>query len=112
MIIRQRDIYLANLNPAQGSEQAGKRPVVVISGNTMNDNFPICIVCPISAKIKNYPTCVAITPSATNALKNNSEILTFQIRAVSQGRLVKKIGSITDEQLTQIIIGLRNVLTY
>mgnify|MGYP000510049894 CR=1 FL=1 len=112
MKVKQRDIYLADLNPVQGSEQAGKRPVVIISGNTMNDNLPICIVCPISANVKKYPTCVEILPTKTNNLKNISEVLTFQIRAISQNRIVKKIGHITDAQLAQVIAGLRDIFIY
>lgn len=112
MKIRQRDICLADLSPAHGSEQAGKRPVAVISGNMMNNNLPVCIVCPISAQVKNYPTCVAVTASPANKLKDNSEILTFQIRAISQNRIVKKIGHITNTQLAQIFAGLHDVLTY
>jgi mRNA interferase MazF len=112
MKIQQKDICLANLNPTQGSEQAGKCPVAVISGNTMNSNLSICIVCPISASVKNYPTCVEITPSQVNKLKNASEVLTFQIRAISQKRIVKKIGQITDKEFAQIIAGLRDVIAY
>ena len=56
----QKDIYWANLNPTKGKEQKGKRPVVIISGNTMNRNFGIFIVCPISSKIKNYAGCVKL----------------------------------------------------
>lgn len=112
MKIQQKDICLANLNPTQGSEQAGKRPVVVISGNTMNNNLPICIICPISANVKNYPTCVEILPTKTNNLKTSSEVLTFQIRTISQNRIIKKIGHITDKEFAQIIAGLRDVIVY
>jgi mRNA interferase MazF len=112
MKVRQKDICLANLDPTQGSEQAGKRPAVIISGNLMNDNMPICIVCPMSTQVKNYPTCVAISPSSINKLTHASEILTFQIRAISQNRIVKKIGHITDKELAQVIAGLRDVIAY
>ena len=112
MKVSQKDICLADLNPVQGSEQAGKRPVVVISGNTMNENLPICIVCPISKSVKDYPTCVKISPSSVNKLKNTSEILTFQIRAISQNRIIKKVGSITDNEFVQIITGLGDIIRY
>ena len=42
----QKDIYWANLNPTKGNEQKGERPVVIISGNTMNKNLGIFIICP------------------------------------------------------------------
>ena len=50
--MKQKDIYLANLNPTKGSEQRGIRPVVVISANAMNDNLNVAIVCPLSTSNK------------------------------------------------------------
>ena len=64
----QKDIYWANLNPTKGREQKGKRPVVIISGNVMNKNMGIFIVCPISSKIKNYVGCVKLEKNKTNNL--------------------------------------------
>ena len=51
--MKQKDIYYANLDPVKGSEQRGQRPVVILSGNTMNTNMNLCIICPITSKIKN-----------------------------------------------------------
>lgn len=48
----QKDIYWADLNPTKGKEQKGKRPVVIISGNTMNKNLGIFIICPNTHHIK------------------------------------------------------------
>ncbi|MFA6991669.1 MAG: type II toxin-antitoxin system PemK/MazF family toxin [Candidatus Gracilibacteria bacterium] len=110
--MKQKDIYLVDLNPVKGSEQSGKRPVVVVSGNTMNDNFGVAIVCPISSKIKNYPVCVQLKKNKTNNLKQDSEIITFQIRTISKNRLIKKLGKITDEDLAEVFKGLNTVLNY
>ena len=44
--MKQRDVYLADLEPTRGKEQRGVRPVVIISPNTMNDRLGIFIVCP------------------------------------------------------------------
>jgi len=112
MNVKQKDIYFANLNPVRGSEQAGTGPVVVVSGNTMNNNLNVCIVCPVSSQIKDYPGCVSVPKSSINNLKTDSEIITFQVRAVSQDRLTKKIGRITDTQLKNIFAGLHDVLIY
>jgi len=49
--MKQREIWLVDLNPVKGSEKEGLRPVVIVSGNAMNDNLPICIVYPLSSKI-------------------------------------------------------------
>ena len=51
-ILKQKDIVYANLNPTSGSEQRGKRPVVIISGEDFNVSG-LFIVCPLTTKIKN-----------------------------------------------------------
>jgi len=48
--MKQRDIWMADLNPLKGSEQQGIRPVVIVSGNAMNDNLGICIICRLPLK--------------------------------------------------------------
>jgi mRNA interferase MazF len=110
--MKQRDIYWANLDPTVGKEQQGKRPVVIISGNTMNSRTGIYIACAISSKIKNYPGCVLISKSKKNGLKHDSEILSFQIRTLSGKRFGKKIGEISENELSQIYTGLTKIFKY
>jgi mRNA interferase MazF len=110
--MKQNDICLADLNPVQGSEQNGIRPVVIISGNAMNDNLNICIVCPLSSNIKNYSGCLVLLKDEINQLDQDSEVITFQILTISKSRLIKKIGVISETQLKDILQGLNEVLTY
>ena len=49
--MRQGEIWNANLDPVKGSEQAGYRPVVIISGNLLNTHLPIAIVIPLTREI-------------------------------------------------------------
>lgn len=108
----QKDIYWANLNPTKGKEQKGERPVVIISGNTMNTNFGVSIICPISSKIKNYAGCVKLEKNKINKLNEDSEIITFQIRTIAKERMIRKIGEITNEQLKEIFDALNEVFYY
>ena len=108
----QKDIYLADLNPIKGREQKGKRPVVIISGNAMNKNFGVFIICPISSKVKNYAGCVKLEKDRINHLSENSEIITFQIRTIAKERMIKKIGEITDAQLKEVFYSLNEVFYY
>ena len=110
--MKQRDIYFADLNPVKGSEQPGIRPVVIISGNAMNDNLGICIVCPLSSKIKQYAGCLILEKDARNGLELDSEVITFQIRTVAKERFLKKTGEITDAQLEILKQGLMEILTF
>ena len=110
--MNQREIWYANLNPAEGSEQKGFRPVAIISGDMLNKHLKIVIACPLTTKIKNYKGNVILSPTKENGLSKKSEILTFHVRSISKDQLVKKIGNITNEELTQLKQGLDDILKY
>jgi mRNA interferase MazF len=110
--MKQRDIFLANLNPSKGSEQQGIRPVVIISGNAMNENFEVGIACPLSSTIKGYAGCVLIKKDDQNNLRQDSEVIVFQIRTISNDRMISKIGEISEDQLKDIKLKLFEVLTF
>lgn len=108
--MKQSEIWLADLEPVKGSEQGKKRPVVIISGDTMNIHYSVVIVCPLSSSIKNFENCVIIKKNEINGLNVDSEIISFQVRTVSKSRLLKKLGKINNEQLKDTLIGLNNIL--
>lgn len=110
--MRQGEIWYADLNPTKGSEQAGQRPVVVLSGNLLNEHLNVVIVVPLTTKIKNYKGNPVLKPSAENGLKQESEMLIFHIRSVSKDRLVKKIGRIEIAQREYAIRTLNEILKY
>jgi mRNA interferase MazF len=110
--VKQKEIWLADLNPVRGSEQKGLRPVVIVSGNMLNDILPIVITCPLTSKVKFLKGNVVLMPDQNNQLTTNSEILIFHIRSISKERLVKKIGIITDQELQQIKSGLADIMRY
>jgi mRNA interferase MazF len=110
--MKQREIWLADLNPVRGSGQKGIRPVVIISGNSMNDNIGICIVCPLTSRIKNYAGCLVLKKEGINGLDHDSEVITFQVRAISKERLISKMGEVSKNQLQTLKTGLMEVLTY
>lgn len=99
-------------DPVKGSEQGGRRPAVIISGNLMNQYLNVVIVCPLTTNVKNYKGNVVLTPNADNNLNKLSEILTFHVRSVAKDRLKNKIGSISAKELTQIKQGLEDLLRY
>lgn len=100
--MKQGEIWFADLNPAKGSEQAGYRPVVIVSGNLANDNLKTVICCPLTTQIKNYKGNVILKPNQLNKLKQPSEVITFHIRSISKERLIKKTGKISEDELIQI----------
>ena len=96
--MKQKDIWLTDLNPTTGSEIWGKRPVVIISGDAMNDHQNLKIVCPITSSIKQLMGCVVLQKNEQNGLEKDSEIVTWQVRAIDESRLIHKIGEVSDEQ--------------
>ena len=110
--MKQGEIWYANLNPIKGSEQSGFRPLVIISGNLLNEYLNVVITCPLTTKVKSFKGNVVLEPGKTNKLNKRSEILVFHIRSVSKERLVRKIGDITTAELNSIKRGLDDILRY
>lgn len=110
--MKQCEIWYANLNPGKGSEQLGFRPVVIVSGNLLNQYLQVVICCPLTTKIKNYKGNIILEPNERNGLAEKSEIMIFHIRSLSKDRLVKKIGNISETQLKELKLRLDEILRY
>lgn len=110
--MKQGEIWNANLDPTKGSEQAGYRPVMILSGNLLNKYLNTVIVIPLTTKIKNYKGNPILEPSLENGLKHSSEALVFHIRSVSKDRLVDKLGDVDPLVLKQSIKTLNEILKY
>ena len=110
--MKQGEIWYTNLNPIEGSEQAGFRPVVIISGNLLNQYANVVICVPLTTKIKNYHGNLILNPTSTNGLQETSEVLTFHVRSISKSRLKKHVGTISKLELKQIQKCLQEILIY
>jgi mRNA interferase MazF len=110
--MKQGEIWRVDLNPTKGSEQAGIRPVVIISGNLLNTHLNTVIACPLTSKIKNYKGNVVLEPNTINQLKETSEVLTFHIRSISKERFIDRIGQIDDREIEEIKLCLNDILRY
>jgi mRNA interferase MazF len=108
--MKQGEIWFADLNPTKGSEQAGFRPIVILSGNLLNKYLPVVISAPLTSKIKNYQGNPVIEPNDINGLTKNSELMMFHIRSISKERLVRKIGEISSNELEMAIQTLDDLL--
>lgn len=94
-------IYFCNLNPIQGSEQQGKRPVLVVSNDVVNHTLPVSTVLPLSsvkAGDKIYPTEVFL-PAKISGLPKDSVAMCQQIRTVSHERLGRPVALLNDVDL-------------
>ncbi len=110
--MKKGEIYQIFLDPVLGSEQAGRRPAVIISGNLANQHLNTVIVCPITSKLKNYRGNLILEPTEKNGLSKKSEVMPIQIRSVSKERLKSKLGSLTDAEMGLIEESLQKIIKY
>lgn len=108
--MQKGEIYLADLNPVKESEQAGQRPVVIVSGNLLNQYAPVVWVCPLSSEIKRYHGDLILKPNKTNGLSKESEVMIMHLRSISKGRLVRKLGEISATDLAKLRKGIQEML--
>lgn len=95
------EVWLVNWNPARGSEQAGKRPALVIQNNIGNEKASTTIVAAISGSVKIYPMNVKVD-STEGGLERPSIVKTSQILTVSKERLEKRLGRISTKKMEEV----------
>lgn len=100
--MKQGEIWYANLNPTEGSEQSGFRPVLIVSGNLANEYAPVVVCCPITTKLKHYKGNLILSPDEHNGLKAPSEVMAIHIRSLSKSRLKERIGRIPMSQVSML----------
>jgi mRNA interferase MazF len=106
------DVYLAELDPSQGSEQAGTRPVIIVSRDAINRVSPVVIVVPLAHrgnKGKLFPSHVEIK-TGDGGLTVDSVALCEQVRAIPTTHLIKPLGHLTESVVSQINVALKIVL--
>lgn len=105
MSIQRGEIYFVNLNPVQGREQSGQRPVLVISADVINQ-LPLVVTVVVGTKGENipkdYPTNIRL-PSHETGLPMETVFLCFQIRSLDHTRFsLKAVGKLSDERMKQV----------
>lgn len=113
MKIERSQIYFVNLNPIQGKEQAGNRPVLVLSINSIND-LPLVVTVVVGTKGKNirqdYPTNVRVSPDESG-LSLETIFLCFQIRSIDKNRFSSApVGKLSEEKMQEIETAIRYCL--
>jgi len=94
MLIKQFEIWIADLNPQIGTEPGKTRPVLLIQTNLLNKiPHPSTIVCPITTNVKKNSEILRVHIKKGQArLQQDSDIMIDQIRTIDNKRLVKWIG--------------------
>ncbi len=107
---KRGEIYIGNLNPQKGSEQAGDRPVLIFQTNQLNNTAPTTIIIPFTSRLKyrNFPSCVFVA-KGEGGLEVDSVALCHQIRVIDKDKGLsdglgntKRIGKLPSATLALI----------
>jgi mRNA interferase MazF len=107
--ILRGEIYWADLDPTKGSEQAGQRPVLILSQDIFNERSGTVIAMALTSRPQKagFPLALELSDSA---LPKRSWIKISQIRTLSTERLGKRITRLPEKDLDLAIEGLNEII--
>jgi mRNA interferase MazF len=107
--ILRGDVVWAELDPAQGNEQSGRRPVLVLSHDVFNERSGTVIACALTSQEPRvgFPLTLEL---AKAKLPKRSWVKISQIRTLSVKRLGRKLGSVSTQELIRVIDGLDEIV--
>lgn len=109
------EIWLVNLDPTLGHEQAKSRPCVVVSNDQMNSRFNLSIIVPVTGSPwftrtgKLTPLMVELIPPEGGLVKK-SYSMAHQVRTVSHARFLKKLGTVSAASLDLIVKSIKDII--
>jgi mRNA interferase MazF len=97
------EVWLANLNPTQGSEQAGTRPVIIFQNNIVSQFSTTTIAIPLTTNQRraSLPICLLIQ-QGDGGLTEDSVALCFQLRVLDKARLIRKLGELNPATISEL----------
>ena len=107
--ILRGEVRWAELNPTRGHEQAGHRPVLILSQDIFNKRSGTVIAMALTSQPQKagFPLTYSLEQKQ---LKKSSWVKISQIRTLSVERMGKKIGTVEPEQLAEIVDGLNQII--
>jgi mRNA interferase MazF len=106
------EVWLYSADPTVGDEIGKIRPAVIVSNNELGV-LRLKVIVPITGWNEAFTSAewmVKIEPTNDNGLSKRSAVDTFQVRSVSQQRLIKQIGTLSDEMMDEVSKALSIVL--
>ena len=107
--ILRGSIYWADLNPVRGSEEAGVRPVLVLSHDVFNDRSGTVIAVALTSRPQRAGFPLTLRLESTGGPKA-SWVKISQIRTLSTQRLGRRVATVSVEELDQVIEGLLELI--
>ncbi len=111
MKLQKFHVYLADLNPRMGTEPGKVRPVVVVQTDLLSGVHLSTIICPITTRVQKESEILRVhLPKGTSGLREASDILVDQIRAIDNRRFRKHIGTLTEHQQERLLENLKIIV--
>lgn len=110
--MKRSEIWLINLDPTTGAEIRKQRPGVIVNDDELGI-LPLKVIVPITDWKDRYKAAIwmiKLEPDKTNNLKKTSSVDCFQVRSLSETRLIKKIGQVDKTTMKKISKALAKVL--
>jgi mRNA interferase MazF len=109
--MKRGEVYLANLTPRSGSEQHGRRPVIVMSHDAFNQvaSWQSVIVVPVSTSVRQAargPTAIPLRKGA-GGLKDDSVAICHQVTTLDRSKLTRRLGKLTRADIAAIEDGVK-----
>jgi mRNA interferase MazF len=103
MKIKRGEVWLANLDPSKGSEQAGNRPIIIFQESNLSKFTTTIITIPLTKNLRRatLPTCLQIA-KGQGGLDQDSVALCHQLRVLDKTRLIKRLGQLQPEVIAHL----------
>lgn len=107
--ILRGEVRWADLNPTRGREQAGQRPVLVVSHDVFNERSGTVIAVALTSQEPRagYPLTLELTSAR---LPKRSWVKTSQVRTLSTERIGRRLGRASDEEVARVVDGLMEIV--
>jgi mRNA interferase MazF len=112
MTVAVGDIHWIELPKADGHEQGGRRPAVLLQDDVCAGTLPVVFAAPLTTSLatRRFPGAVLVPATAGNGLSQDSVCLVFQLRAVDRRRLRDRIGAVEDVILADLFAALDKLM--
>ncbi|KAM3114873.1 type II toxin-antitoxin system PemK/MazF family toxin [Phormidesmis sp. 146-33] len=102
-LLKRGEIWLADLNPTQGSEQAGIRPVIIFQNDLVSQFSSTTIAIPLTTNQRRaaLPICLLIK-QGDGGLSQDSVALCFQMRVLDKTRMIRRLGQLSLEVIASL----------
>ena len=115
-MIKRGEIYFVSLDPVKGREQAGYRPVLVVSSDLINA-LPLVVTVVPGTDAKNIPKSYSVNVAVSakeSGLPKDTVFLCFQVRSLDSSRFVeqhaKRVGTLPPQRMDEVENALRQVM--